>query len=75
MSEIVRFYLDGFRSMTVGKTLWKVILIKLFVLFAILKVFFFSDYLQTNFTSDAQRADHVLQQLTFRANIITGEKK
>ena len=40
IKKIFRFYLDGFRSMTVGKTLWAIILVKLFILFAILKVFF-----------------------------------
>jgi len=50
--------------MTVGKTLWKIILIKLFVMFAVLKVFFFPNYLKTNFENDQQRADHVIEQLT-----------
>lgn len=45
IKKIFRFYLDGFRSMTVGKTLWAIILVKLFILFAILKVFFFPDFL------------------------------
>ncbi len=70
----MRFYLDGFRSMTVGKTLWKLIVIKLFLLFVLLKVFFFSDYLQTNFPDDQQRADHVLERLTFQSNIYLLEK-
>ena len=62
--EIVRFYVDGFRSMTVGKVLWKIILLKLFILFAILKLFFFPDYLHTNFDTDEERADHVLDMIT-----------
>lgn len=37
IKKIFRLYLDGFRSMTVGKTLWAIILVKLFILFAILK--------------------------------------
>jgi len=71
--SIVRFYLDGFRSMTVGKTLWKVIIIKLFVIFVLLKVFFFSDYLQSNFANDGQRINHVLEQLTLQAKVPAGE--
>jgi hypothetical protein len=71
--SIIRFYLDGFRSMTVGKTLWKVILIKLFVIFVLLKVFFFSDYLQTNFANNGQRVNHVLEQLTIQPKLHTGE--
>ena len=38
-------YYDGFRNMTLGRTLWAVILIKLFIIFAILKVFFFPNFI------------------------------
>lgn len=62
--RIWRFYYDGFREMTVGRTLWMVIFIKLFIMFAILKVFFFPDFLGTHFSSDADRADYVRHQLT-----------
>ena len=58
------FYYDGFRSMVVGRTLWKIIFIKLFIMFAILKVFFFPNFLATNFDTDAERAAHVLNNLT-----------
>ena len=64
IAGIYRFYHNGFRSMTVGKTLWKIILIKLFVMFAVLKLFFFQDFLQSNFTTDEERADHVFEQIT-----------
>lgn len=50
--------------MTVGKTLWKIILIKLFVMFAVFKMFFFQDFLQSNFATDEERADHVFEQIT-----------
>ncbi len=43
--RIWHFYLDGFRSMTVGRTLWVIILVKLFIMFAILRLFFFPDFL------------------------------
>ena len=62
--RIFRFYRDGFRAMTVGRTLWKIIAIKDFVLFAVLKLFFFPDFLATRFSTDQQRADHVIDQLT-----------
>lgn len=63
-SRIFRFYIDGFRSMKLGRTLWKVILIKLLIMFGVLKLFFFHDFLNTNFATDAQRAEYVLEQLT-----------
>ena len=64
ITGLYRFYRDGFRSMTVGRTLWKIILIKLFVMFAILKLFFFQDYLGSNCSTDEERAAHVLEQIT-----------
>ncbi|MCR5239463.1 MAG: DUF4492 domain-containing protein [Prevotella sp.] len=45
-------YYDGFRSMRLGKTLWAIILIKLFIIFAILKVFFFPNFLKEHAGGD-----------------------
>lgn len=67
MNRIYRFYCDGFRRMTLGRTLWKIILIKLVVMFAVLKLFFFPNYLKTHFDNDRQRADHVINQLTLQS--------
>ena len=39
------FYYQGFKSMTLGKTLWIIILIKLFIMFFVLKLFFFKSEL------------------------------
>jgi len=61
--KVFRFYLDGFRSMTWGRRLWGIILIKLFIMFAILRLFFFPDILKRDFDTDRQRGDHVLEQI------------
>lgn len=63
-TRIFRFYAEGFCSMKLGRTLWKVILIKLLIMFGVLKLFFFPDFLNTNFATDAQRAEYVLDQIT-----------
>ncbi len=63
IKRIIRFYVEGFRSMTVGKTLWVLILLKLFIMFAILKLFFFPNFLSTNFDNDDDRARHVRHEL------------
>jgi len=62
--NIFRFYYDGFRSMTVGKKLWTIIFIKLFVMFVILKLFFFPNFLNTHFKTSEEKSQHVLEQLT-----------
>lgn len=57
-------YIDGFRNMTIGRKLWILIIIKLIVIFVILKIFFFPDVLGTNYDNDVQRADAVRESLT-----------
>ena len=44
--DIYEFYRDGFRGMTLGRALWWIILVKLVVIFAVLRVFFFTPQLQ-----------------------------
>ncbi len=62
--RIFQFYVEGFKSMTWGKQLWIIIIVKLFIMFAILKVFFFPDFLKTNFETDQERSNHVIEELT-----------
>lgn len=62
--KIFRFYIEGFRSMTVGKKLWMIILIKLFVMFVVLKLFFFKDFLGSKFSTEEQKADYVIESIT-----------
>jgi hypothetical protein len=50
--------------MKTGRRLWAIILIKLFVMFAILKLFFFPNYLATHFANDEERAGHVLENIS-----------
>jgi hypothetical protein len=62
--RIFYFYYDGFRGMTVGKKLWVIILIKLFIFFIIMKLIFFPDFLNSKFKTDREKSNYVLEQLT-----------
>jgi len=64
LMRIFRFYYDGFRSMTVGRTLWLLIIIKLIIMFVILRIFFFPNFLSTHFSTDEAKSEYVLQELT-----------
>lgn len=59
-------YYDGFRSMTVGKTLWLIILVKLFIFFVVMKLLFFPNVLKRDFATDEERAEHVRGELINR---------
>ena len=61
--HLYAFYRDGFRNMTVGKSLWILVLIKLFIMFAVLRVFFFPNYLNSHFSDEKSKANHVRQEL------------
>lgn len=57
-------YRDGFRSMTIGRTLWIVIAIKLAIMFLVLKIFFFPNKLNTEYANDEERSQAVMESLT-----------
>ncbi|RLB99972.1 MAG: DUF4492 domain-containing protein [Deltaproteobacteria bacterium] len=67
IDNIYTFYRDGFKGMIIGKKLWKIILIKLFVMFVILKLFFFPNFLNTKFETDVEKSNYVLEQITRNA--------
>ena len=63
--RVYDLYADGFRSMRLGRTLWAIILIKLFIIFAVLKLFFFPNFLKQHAAGDEPA--FVASELTDRA--------
>ena len=66
--NIYNFYKEGFQNMTLGRTLWAIVLIKLFIMFAILKVFFFPNFLNSKFEKEEDKADFVKSELVDRSS-------
>ena len=65
MKRIINFYFDGFKNMSVhSKKLWIIILVKLFIMFFVLKFFFFPNFLNSKFKTEQEKADYVIEQLT-----------
>ena len=65
VQRIWKFYLSGFRDLSNwGKQVWIIILVKLFIMFVILRIFFFPDFLKSNFDNDQDRSEHVMEILT-----------
>jgi len=64
LKKIFNFYVEGFKNMTLGKNLWLLIAIKLFILFVVIKWMFFPNYLETHFSNDKERGTYILEQLT-----------
>jgi hypothetical protein len=63
LKKIWNFYRDGFRAMVLGRTLWKIVLIKVAVLL-VLANFILPNHFNRNFDNAQERAAHVLDNLT-----------
>ena len=61
LRRIARFYLEGFRSMRLGRKLWALIILKLIIIFAVLRFFFFTPTLSG---SAEQKSNTVSERLT-----------
>ncbi|MDR0505647.1 MAG: DUF4492 domain-containing protein [Dysgonamonadaceae bacterium] len=62
--DFIAMYVEGFKNLTWGKTLWIIILIKLFIMFAVLKVFFFPDFLGSRFDTEEKKSEYIFNELT-----------
>ena len=64
IKRIFNFYYEGFKNMSKwAKTLWVIIFIKLFIMFAVLKVFFFNNHMG-DLKTDQDKSEYVIEQLT-----------
>lgn len=65
IKNIAKFYIDGFKNLEkLGVRLWVIILIKLFIMFIILKIFFFQDFLDKKFDNEKDKSEYILKQIT-----------
>ena len=71
--NIWQFYYDGFRSMTLGRVLWAIILIKLFIIFVVLKLFFFPNYIKEH-AADGDEVEFVYHSLNIDHYSVNGKK-
>ena len=64
LRRIWLFYYEGFRDMSsLGKTLWIVIVVQHFIMFAMLRLFFFRPAL-SGCETDAEKSRVVIENLT-----------
>ena len=60
--RVFDLYYEGFRNMRLGKTLWLVILVKLFIIFVVLKLFFFPNFIKEH-AEEGNEPDFVATQV------------
>lgn len=67
--KVLMLYVDGFKNLKVGRILWRVIFIKLLVIFALLKVFIYDKNL-SQMGDFEQKSAFVSDNLTHSHNFI-----
>ncbi len=63
IKNIYRFYIDGFRNMKLGRTLWKIIFIKLGVIFLVLNYFIHDKSLKSEYKTYDEKVNFVYENL------------
>ena len=65
---------EGFISMSkLGRTLWIIVIVKLIIMFAILKPIFFPDFLKAQVSDDSEKAGYVREQMIERSSFDSEE--
>ena len=68
IKNIYYFYQNGFKNMTLGNFLWKIIFLKLLVIALFLNYFIYNKSLKSEYKTDEQKIDFVYK------NLISGNK-
>ncbi|AXX93070.1 DUF4492 domain-containing protein [Malaciobacter molluscorum LMG 25693] len=64
ISRVFSFYYDGFKNLKVGKSLWKIVIIKLLVIFVVLNYFVYDKNLNTEYKTIKEKQDFIFTNLT-----------
>lgn len=62
---------EGFKAMKLGRILWVIVIVKLCIMFLILKPFFFPNFLKSRYDSDTEKADYVGSELIRNSEVDT----
>ncbi len=66
LKKVFNFYYEGFKNMNkTGRRLWLIVIIKLSVMFLILKIFFFQSFFSTKeLNTEKDKIEYIHEQLT-----------
>ena len=64
ITKIFNFYYDGFRKSNLAIKLLIIIVTKLLIMFLVLKIFFFPNFLNSKFTNNSEKSNYIIEQLT-----------
>ncbi|MDY0327901.1 MAG: DUF4492 domain-containing protein [Arcobacteraceae bacterium] len=63
IKQTYSMYIDGFRNMTIGKTLWKIVFIKLLIILVFLNFFVHDKTFKTEYQTFEEKSEFVSENL------------
>lgn len=62
--KIFNFYIDGFRNLTLGKTLWKIIIIKIVIIITFLNFYVYDKSINSEYKTTKEKINFVYKNIT-----------
>ncbi|ADG92335.1 conserved hypothetical protein [Arcobacter nitrofigilis DSM 7299] len=62
--KIFNFYIDGFKNLTVGKTLWKIIIIKIILIVTLLNFYIYDKSINSEYKTTKEKINFVYKNIT-----------
>ena len=62
--KFFNFYIDGFKNLTLGKTLWKIIIIKVFIIIALLNFYIYDKSINSEYKTTKEKINFVYKNIT-----------
>ncbi len=63
IKDIYSFYIEGFKNMKIGKTLWKIIFIKLILIFTLLNYVIYDKSIKSEYKNSEDKSNFVYKNL------------
>lgn len=64
LENFINMYIEGFKNLKIGKTLWKLIFIKLLIILVFLKYFIYDENFKTTYKTQETKIDFVYKNIT-----------
>ena len=64
LKNFIKMYIDGFKNLTIGRTLWKIIIIKLVIILLFLNHIVYDKNFKSTYITSDEKADFVYKNIT-----------
>lgn len=64
LKNFINMYIEGFKNLKIGKTLWKLIFIKLLIILVFLKYFIYDENFKNTYKTQETKIDFVYKNIT-----------